>query len=59
MQTALPVHQLTDAERVAEAAHILANGVIRLIKSRQENDFPLDFPPTKSVHHDRYHHGEI
>ncbi len=62
--TALPVHQLTDAERVNEAAHILAKGVIRYIRARRENvaqdsDFPLDFPPSKSVHHDRYHHGEI
>jgi hypothetical protein len=59
MQTALPPQSLTDAERVNEAAHILATGIIRWRKSQQESDFPLDFSPTKSVHHDRYPHGEL
>ena len=43
---------------MAEAAEILATGVLRLRNAQKESDFPLDFPPTGSVHHDRYHNGE-
>ncbi|MFT5098483.1 MAG: hypothetical protein ACI9HY_000591 [Planctomycetaceae bacterium] len=35
MQTALPPQSLTDAERVNEAAHILATGIIRWRRQRQ------------------------
>ncbi len=58
MQTFLPAEMLTDEERTAEAAEILATGLIRLRNVRKESDFPLDFSPAGSVHHDRYHNGE-
>jgi len=58
MQTFLPAQELSNEERMTEAAELLAAGVIRLLKSQKDSDFPLDFPPTGSVHHDRYHNGE-
>ncbi len=58
MQTFLPEQALSDEERITEAAEILAIGVIRLRKSQKDSDVPLDFPPTGSVHYDRYQHGE-
>jgi hypothetical protein len=58
MQTILPVESLSDAERTAEAAEILATGLIRLRNVQIESEFPLDFLPTGSVHHDRYPNGE-
>ncbi|BCO30077.1 hypothetical protein TspCOW1_01800 [Thiohalobacter sp. COW1] len=58
MQTLLPADMLSDEERTAEAAEILAAGLIRLRNAQQDSDFPLDFLPTGSVHHDRYHNGE-
>ena len=58
MQTYLPAETLSDEERTAEAAEILATGLIRLRNERKESDFPLDFSPAGSVHHDRYHNGE-
>jgi len=58
MQTFLPAEALSDEERTAEVAEILAAGVIRLLKSQKDSDVPLDFLPTGSVHHDRYHNGE-
>jgi hypothetical protein len=61
MQTALPVHTLTDAQRVAEATEILAAGLLRYrqacLNLSKESEFSLDLPPSESVHHDRYHHG--
>ena len=58
MQTFLPAEMLTDEERTAEASEILATGVIRLLRSQNDSNFPLDFSPTGSVHCDRYHKGE-
>ncbi len=58
MQTFLPTQDLTDEERISEAAEILAAGVIRLRNARKESEVPLDFLPAGSVHHDRYHNGE-
>ena len=58
MQTFLPAETLSDEERTAEAAEILATGVIRLWNAQKESHSPLDFPPTGSVHHDCYHNGE-
>ena len=55
---ALPVDRLSDEERVAEAAEILAQGVIRFLNTPKETDSPLDFMPTQSVHGNRYHNGE-
>ena len=43
---------------MTEAAELLAAGVIRLLKSQKDSDVSLDFLPTGSVHHDRYHNGE-
>ncbi len=58
MQTFLPAQELSNEERMTEAAELLAAGVIRLLKPQKDSDFPLDFLPTGSVHHDRYHNGE-
>ena len=58
MQTYLPAKTLSDEERTAEAAEILATALIRLRNTHKDSDFPLDFSPTGSVHHDRYHNGE-
>ena len=58
MQTYLPAETLTDDERTAEASEILATGLIRLRSVGKDSDFPLDFSPAGSVHHDRYHNGE-
>ncbi len=58
MQKFHPTETLSDEERTAEVAEILATGVLRLRNAQKESDFPLDFPPTGSVHHDRYHNGE-
>ena len=58
MQTYLPAETLSDDERKAEAAEILATALLRLRNVRKESDFPLDFSPAGSVHHDRYHNGE-
>ncbi len=58
MPTFLPAEVLSDEERTVEAAEILATGLIRLRNAQKESDFPLDFLPTGSVHHDRYHDGE-
>ena len=41
---------LSDKERAAEAAEILAVGLIRLRNTRQESDFSLDFSLAGSVH---------
>jgi len=57
MQTFMPAQALSNQERVAEAAEILATAIIRLKRSPKENDFPLDLSPTRSVHRDRYHNG--
>jgi len=54
MQTSLPAEILSDEARMAEAAEILAVGLIRLRNPRQD----MDFLPAGSVHHDRYHNGE-
>ncbi len=58
MQTFLPAETLSDEERKAEAAEILATGLIRLRSVGKDSDFPLDFSPAGSVHHERYHTGE-
>jgi hypothetical protein len=58
MQTSLPAEALSDEERIAEVAEILAVGLVRLRNAQQDNDFSLDFLPARSVHHDRYHNGE-
>lgn len=58
MQTIIPVESLSDAVHTTEAAEILATGLIRLRKAQQDSNFPLDFLPTGSVHHDRYPNGE-
>jgi hypothetical protein len=58
MQTFLSAETLSDEERTAEAAEILAAGVIRLRNSQKDSDFPQDFLPSGSVHEDRYHNGE-
>lgn len=64
--TALPVDRLSDKERVAEAAAILAAGVIRYRQAQQQNieekgsqsGLSLDFMPGKSVHAKEYQHGD-
>ncbi len=58
MQIYLPAETLSDEERTAEAAEILATGLIRLRNAKKESDFSLDFSPAGSVHHERYHDGE-
>ncbi len=58
MQTYLPAETLSDEERKTEAAEILATCLIRLRNERKDSDFPLDFSPTGSVHHERYRDGE-
>ena len=58
MQIYLPAETLSDEERKAEAAEILATGLLRLRNERKDSDFSLDFSPSGSVHHDRYHNGE-
>ena len=57
MKNALPVQSMTDQERLQEAAEILATGILRLRKSSQDNEFPLDFSPAGSVHGDRSNAG--
>ena len=58
MSTALPVERLSNQERVAEAAAILATGVIRFYQAQQESGLSLDLVPDQSVHGSCYHHGE-
>ena len=56
MNNALSPDRMTAAERLDEVAGILAAGFLRWRernlsnKNKELGDFPLDFPPTESMH---------
>ncbi len=58
MQNALSPNKMTNQERLAEVAEILALGFQRLKNKLENREFPLDFDRQESVHGERIQRGE-
>ena len=58
MQNALSPNKMTNQERLAEVAEILALGFQRLKNKLENREFSLDFDRQESVHGERIQRGE-